>query len=167
MLRAIFYFQRFSEFLKEFALAFIEPSWSLYAHLYKEIAIAASIEDGDALILDAERGAGLGPFGNFQHVLATQGGNLEFRAQRRLHDGNRHRAVQVRAFALEERMLLDVEDDVKIAGLPAEGARFAEAIEADAGAILDTGGNFGFDGTLAEDSSLPFALGTRIGDDLT
>ena len=74
--------------------------------------------------------------------------------------------MQVGALALEEGMLFYMENDVEISRLAAKRASFAEAVEADASPVFDTGGDFGFDSTLAENSSLPFAFGTRIGDDL-
>ena len=71
MLGTVFYFQRFSEFLQEFALAFVELGWDLHANLDKQFAVAAAIEDGHSLILDAERRSGLSSLGNFQCVFAA------------------------------------------------------------------------------------------------
>jgi hypothetical protein len=64
-------------------------------------------------------------------------------------------------------MLFYVQDDVEISGLATVGPGFAEAAKTDAGAIFDTSGNFRFNGSLAKDSSLPFALEAGVGDDLS
>ena len=71
MLGTVFYFQRFSEFLQEFALAFVELGWDLNANLDKKVAVAATVEDRYSLILDAKRRSGLGAFGNFEYVFAA------------------------------------------------------------------------------------------------
>jgi hypothetical protein len=73
--------------------------------------------------------------------------------------------MDIRAFALKKRMLLDVQDHVKIARRPAECSSFAQSGEAYAGSVFDSGWNFGFDRPLPQNSSLPFALRTWVGDD--
>src|SRR5882757_2000542 len=61
-------------------------------------------------------------------------------------------------------MLFDMKDNVKVAGRPTESAGFAESGEANASAIFDSGGNFGFDRALAHQASFAFALGAGVGD---
>src|SRR5205823_371913 len=60
----------------------------------------------------------------------------EFAAERSRHHGNRNAAMQVGAFALEEWMRANREEDIKIAGRSAANAGFAFTGEADAGAVL-------------------------------
>ena len=66
-----------------------------------------------------KRGARLGAFRNLQHVVAFESGNADFGAQRRLRKRDRNYAVQIVAFALEERMLLHVQHYVQVARRPA------------------------------------------------
>ena len=60
-------------------------------------------------------------------------------AERRRHEADRHLAGQVRAVALEDRMLADDDLDIQVAGRPAIAARFALAGEPDAVAVVDAG----------------------------
>ena len=50
-----------------------------------------------------------------------------FAAERRHGEGDRHFAIEIVFFALEDRMLLDVNDDIKIAGRSAADSGFAIA----------------------------------------
>ena len=133
----------------------------------EEISSAAAVENGDALILDADGGAGLGAFGNLEGLIAAEGGDSDFRAERGLHERNGHDAAEVIAFALKKLMLFHMQNNVEIAGLAAEGSGFTEAGEADACAVFNAGGDFGFDGALTKCAALAAALQAGIGDDLT
>ncbi len=164
---AVFHFERGTEFLQEFALALGEFGGRLHADLHKQVAGTATIENWNTLILDAHGVAGLRAFGNFERLVAAQGGDGDFRAQRGLHEGNGNDAAEVIAFALEKLVLFHMQNNVKVAGLATKGAGFTKAAEADAGAVFDSGGNFGFDGALAKKSALAAALRAWIGDDLT
>ncbi len=62
------------------------------------------------------------------------------------------------AFALEERVLLDVQHDVQIAGRPAVDAGFALARVENARAFFHARRNFDGDRALARDASLAAAL---------
>ena len=61
--------------------------------------------------------------------------------------------MQVGAFALEERMRADRQEDVKIARRPAAYAGLALAGEPDAGAVLDTRRNIHRQRALASDAA--------------
>ena len=74
-------------------------------------------------------------------VAAVERAHRELAAERRLHHRDRHAAIEVGAVALEERMRLDREEDVEIAGRAAAQARLALAGQADARAVLDAGGH--------------------------
>ena len=124
-----------------------------------------SIQDGHALVADAEGCAGLRAVGNLQAVLAFHGGNLDLRAHGGLRHGDRDDAVQVVAFAREEGMLLHVQHDIQIACGAAELADFAGTGKANAGSVFDAGRNFGVDGALAQNAAFAFALRAGIGDD--
>ena len=70
------------------------------------------------------------------------------------------------AVALEERMLLHVQHDVKIAGRAVVNSGFAFAGVENARAFLDARGNFHGHGSLALDAALSLALLARIDDQL-
>ena len=69
------------------------------------------------------------------------------------------------ALALKKCVLFDVQDDIQIAGWAAECSGLPESSEADASAIFDSGGHFGLDLALAQQTAFAFALRARIGDD--
>jgi len=71
--------------LQQFFLALGELGGSLHADFYEEISGAAAVEDGDALILEANGRAGLCAFGNFERLVAAERGDGDFRAERGLH----------------------------------------------------------------------------------
>src|SRR5882672_12691311 len=73
--------------------------------------------------------------------------------------------MKIVAFAFEEGMLFDVKNNVQVAGRPAKGAGFTESGEANASAVLDPRGNFGFDRPFTHQASLALALRTGISDD--
>ena len=72
--------------------------------------------------------------------------------------------MQVVALALKEVVLFDVQDNIQIAGWPAERARFAEATETDSRAVLHSRRHFGFDRAFAQQAPFAFALRAGIGD---
>ena len=74
--------------------------------------------------------------------------------------------MQVFAVAFEERVLLDVQHDIEIAGRAAEDAGFAFVGVQNARAFIDAGGNFRGDGAIARDASLAAALRAGIDDQL-
>jgi hypothetical protein len=71
--------------------------------------------------------------------------------------------MEVVAFAREERMILHVKDNIEVARRPAKLADLSRSREADAGSVLDPGGNLGVNGPLAQDSAFALALGAGIG----
>ena len=75
-------------------------------------------------------------------------------------------AVEVVFLALEERVLLHVDDDVEIAGRAAGGAVLAFAVEAQALARGDAGRNLHRELALAADAAGAAARLARLGDDL-
>src|SRR5579859_3998037 len=93
-----------------------------------EIAAATAMRIGQAFALDAEHCPALRAFGNFQTFFPAEAGNLELRAQRGLRNAQRNRAIQIGAPPLEERVLLHLENNVKIPRRPAIWAGFALAL---------------------------------------
>ncbi len=72
--------------------------------------------------------------------------------------------MQVVAFALEKRMLFDVQYDVEVAGRPSMSACFAEAGKTDSSSVFNTGWDLRIDGSLTQHTALAFALAARISD---
>ena len=75
--------------------------------------------------------------------------------------------MQIVAFALKEGVLLDVQNNIQIAGRSAERARFAQSGEPNASAVLHSRRHLGLDHALAQQTAFAFALRTRIGNDAT
>ncbi len=79
---------------------------------------------------------------------------------------DRHLAIEVVFLAMEERVLLDVDDDVEIARRAAGGAVLALAVEAQPLAGGDAGGNLDRELALAADAAGAAAGLARLGDRL-
>src|SRR6516225_7979191 len=126
------------KFSQQVPLLFGELLGSYDHHLDIHVAALARTEHWHAFAGEAEAAAGLRALRHFHFGLgAVDRRHFEFAAERSGHHGNRNAAVQVGAFALEERMRADRQEYVKIAGRPAAHAGFAFAGEPDAGAVLD------------------------------
>ena len=74
-------------------------------------------------------------------LAAVQRVDGEFPAESRLHHRDRNATIKIRAVALEHRVRLDREEDVKIACRTAAHAGLALAAQANPRAVLDAGGN--------------------------
>ena len=92
-----------------------------------EIAARAAVEDGDALVAHLELRAVLRAFGDLELVRLAEGGHFDLAAQGGLRDIQRDGAVQVVFVALEEGVLLHLEEHVEIARGAAVGAGLAFA----------------------------------------
>src|SRR6516165_9473305 len=126
------------KFSQQVPLLFGELLGSFDHHLDIHVAALARTEHWHAFAGEAEAAAGLRALRHFHFGLGTvDRRHFEFAAERSGHHGNRNAAVQVGAFALEERMRADRQEYVEITGRPAAHAGFALAGEPDAGAILD------------------------------
>ncbi len=164
MLRLVFHRRQFSQFGQQFALALTQFPGRLDSHFDVKIAFAVPIEYRHAFVPDAKRGSRLRALGNFQPVFSFQCRNHDLDAEGSLRERDRNHAVQVVALALKEGVLLDVQDNIQIAGRPAERARFAQAAETDSRAVLHSRGHFGFHHAIAQQATLAFALRAGIGD---
>jgi hypothetical protein len=146
-------------------LPLVQLAGSLHTNFDEQVALAMPVQHRHAFAADAHGGAGLRPLGDFQIVLTFKSGDANLGSQRGLAERHRNYAVQIRPFALKERMLLDVQDHVEIACRAAKSSGFTQTGKTDARTIFDSGGNFGLHGSLPQNPALPFALGARIGDD--
>ena len=111
----------------------------------------------------ADFGARLGAVRDLQSVFAFQRRDADFRAQRRLRKRDRNHAVQIVALALKERVLLHMQDDVKITRRSAVQAAFSESGVANAGPVFHACWNFRVYRPLPQHPALAFALGAGIG----
>jgi hypothetical protein len=151
--------------LQQFLLPLVQLTGGLHTKLDEQIAFAMAVKHRHTFAANAHGRTRLHSFGNFQGVVAFEGGNANLGSECGLAEGNRNHAMQIGALALEERMLLDVQDHIKIASRTTESAGFSQAGETDAGAVFHSRRNLGLDRSLPQDSPLPFALGTWVGDD--
>ena len=102
------------------------------------------------------------------HVFLTvERRNLDVAAKRERRKGDRHLAIEIVFLAMEERVLLDVDNDVEIAGRAPGAAMFAFAIEAQPLARRDAGGNLDGQLALARRASRSAAGVARPGDRLS
>ena len=80
--------------------------------------------------------------GDFEVGFAFQGGNGGLAAEGGGGEAERHLTVEVIAFALEELVSFDLDDDVEIASRAAFGTVVAIATAAETGTVFDASGDF-------------------------
>src|SRR5205807_1637351 len=98
----------------------------------------------DAAALEAERGVAAGAGGNRERDGAVEGGDFHLRAEQRLVEADRDVDGDVDPLAAKIRVGEDLGDDEEVAGL-ATGDLLAAALDADAAAFLDAGGDLDVD----------------------
>src|SRR6187551_10540 len=107
--------QRLVELTQELLLAVGEAHRRFHHHLAHEVAGVARANALDALAAKAEHLAGLRFRGHLDLGGAVERRDLDLAAQRCLGEADRHLAMQVVAFALEDGVLLEVDHDVEVA----------------------------------------------------
>ena len=140
-----------------------EPHRRLDDHLAEEVSGVTRAQPLDALAAQAEDLPGLG-LGRHLHLGRTvERRNIDLAAEGGLREADRHLAVKVVALALEDAVLLEVDDDVEVAGRAAVHPGLALAGEADAIALVHAGRNFYREGLVALDAPGAAARGAGIG----
>src|SRR5690606_22919330 len=131
-----------AEGLEQFALLGVEPGRRLDLDLDDHVAKAAAVHARHAGAALAELLAGLraGRDQDLVHRL-VEPGHLDAAAERGGGEADRAARVQGRAVALEEVVPGEVDEDVEVARRAAAHPGLALAGEADAGALVDPGGN--------------------------
>src|SRR4051794_16482088 len=132
-----------------------------------QIAARAAIENRYALVPQLELRAVLRAFRNLQLVRLSEGGHFDLAAERGLSNVQRDGAVQVVFVALEEGVLLHLQEHIKIARRAAVPAGLAFAGEPQAVAIGDAGRNVYLELALRLAITLAATFGARIADDLS
>src|ERR1700730_1322551 len=155
------------EFLEQLFLLGGEVGRRLDVDLDIHVAALTGAHDRHALAAQAELVAALGAGRDVDaRHLAVERRHLDVAAERGLHHGNRHAAMDVGALALEQLVAPHRQEHVEIAGRPAARARFALAAEADARAVLDAGGDVDLQGLVAPHPALAHAAAARLVDHL-
>src|SRR5579883_1550347 len=132
-----------------------------------EIAAAAAVDVGNALVLEPELRAGLRAFRDLQLVRLFERGDFDLGAERGLRDIDRNGAVQVLLAALEKRVRLHLEEDVKVAGRAAVYPGLPFVGEAEPRAVIHAGRDVDLELALRLAASRAAAGGARIANDLT
>src|ERR1041385_5666346 len=131
------------ELLEHLALLFRQLLRRHDLHGDEQVATAAAGDDvGHAAAAKAEGRAALRALGNLERLLTLERWDGDVAAERHRRIVHRNLAEQIVAIAVEERVLLHVDDDVEVAGRTAAGTRLAFAAQAQALAAGDAGGNF-------------------------
>src|SRR5713226_1505410 len=156
--RAIFHAKRCSQLFEELALLARQFARSNHAHVVEEIALSSAARVRQPFALDTKDSAALRTFGNFQALFAGQRRNHNLRPQRRLRHADGDGAEQVRTAPLEEGMLLDLENDVKVARRPAIRSFLAFPGNAKPRARVHAGRNAQINSAFALEASLAAAI---------
>src|SRR5580704_5758903 len=143
------------EFLEQFLLLGGEVGRRLDVDL--DVHVAAQAE------LVAALGAGRDV--DARH-LAVERRHLDVAAERGLHHGDRHAAMDVGTLALKQLVAPHRQEHVEIARRPAARARFALAGKADARAVLDAGWDVDLQRLVAPHPALAGAAAARLVDHL-
>src|SRR5258706_1988376 len=130
------------ELAQQLALALGEAHGGLDHDVAEEVARRLAAHALDPLCLQPEGLAALGLGGHADLGRAVEGRDRDLAAERGGRERHRHLAMQVVVIALEYRVLLDVDLDVKVARRPAAHARLAFAGETHAITFVDAGGDF-------------------------
>ena len=131
-----------------------------------KVSVAAPVHVRHALAAQLEARAGLRAGGDVDVLAAVERRHLHAAAERERREADRHLAVEVVLLAMEERVLLHVDDDVEIAGRAAGRTVFAFAVQAEPLSRRDPGGNLHRQLALAADTSGAAARLARLGDRL-
>jgi hypothetical protein len=115
---------------------------------------------------DAEGLSALCGFGDGEGFLALERRNLDVSAERERGEVERNLAVEIVAFTLKERVLLNVHDDVQIAGGTTVGSGLALAAQTQTLTSCDARRDAHRDLALLLQSSRAAACFARLGDDL-
>src|ERR1700733_348938 len=148
---------------QKLALAPREILRRLDNELHEQVARIAGAQHWHALAAEPQLAPRLGAFRHADPGLGSiERPDVEFAPQRGLNHRDRHAAIEVGAIALEERVRLYGEENIGIARRTAAHPRLALAGQADAGAVLDAGGNVDRQRTLPRHAARAGAFVARV-----
>src|SRR5712692_4663480 len=134
--------RKLAELAEQIAHALIHRFW--HHHLYLDVLVAPAprrTRQRHALFTQAELLPAVGARRNAQHRATVHGGYLDFGAERGFGDADGHDGIEVVAAALEERVRLDISDDVEVSGRAGEGPGISSARDAHSRAGLHASGD--------------------------
>jgi hypothetical protein len=123
----VFFATQIGKLLQFGTLLSVETRRHFHHDTYEEIAVLAPVHVNYAFASELKHLPALRTGWNFQVGFAFQCRHGHFAAERRQRKWNRDFAVEIVFVALENFVLLNVDDDVKIALRPAANASFAIA----------------------------------------
>ena len=135
---AIFGEAAFFEFAQQFLLSLREVNRRLDDDMAKQIAMGVTAYPLDAFAAQPEGPAGLGFRWNLDLGNRVERRDFDFATERRRRKTDRHFTVQVVAFALEDRVRLQVNLHVQVAGGAAIDAVFSFAGKTNPISLVDT-----------------------------
>ena len=150
------------ELFQQAALFFGEMGGCDHFDGHVKVAPAVAIDLRNPLSPNPETVPALSPLGDAQRFVPVQRRNLDLCAETCLREVDRNRAKQVVPLAPEERMLLDMKENVKIARRPAVRSGFAFAGDAEAAFGIDAGGDIDSQGLLHADVAFSVAFLARV-----
>src|SRR5881409_2578204 len=169
---------RIRKFLQLRPLFGIQLRWNFDRDSHMQIAPPITLHVLHALAFEPEHRAGLCAAWNFNLSSAVERGYFDIYAERRLNKTDWHLANQIVALALENFVLFDMQDHVKISGRSAAYPGFAITGRAQPRSCIDTWRDFQFDlarplspsraaallARIFDDASRAFTAGTRLRD---
>ena len=132
----------FLQFTQQFLLTLVQVDRRLDDQMAHQVAMCMAADPLDTLAAQAEHPPGLGFRRNSDGGGAIQCRDLDFSAQCRRGERDRHFAMQVVVITGEHRMLLEVNLDIEVAGRTTIDAVFAFTGETDAIALIDPGASW-------------------------
>src|SRR5688572_17056477 len=153
------------ELLEQFLLLARELLRRRQLHADDQVPPPSPRHVGHPAATQRERGAALRAFRNRVGFLALERRDLDIAAQREGRVVQGDLAEQIVAVALKERMVLDVDDDVQVAGRSSRGPCFALPAETQALSGGDARGDAHRDLAFLRDAARAAAFRARLADD--
>ena len=145
MKRCVIFPTKSGEFLQFLALLAVQVARHFNEQPRVEIAAFATVNVHNALPVQTKALPALRTGRDFQARFSFQSRHRNFAAEGRGREGDRDFAKEIVVFALEDRVFLNVDDNVKVALAASAETRFAVTDGAQTGAMVDAGRNFQFD----------------------
>src|SRR5436853_6884217 len=103
-----------SKFLEFGLLGGVQSRWHFHQNAHVQVAKPVALNVLDPFAFERKNRSGLCPRRNLESGFPTQGGYLNLRAKRGLHEVDRHLAKQIAALAPENFMRFNVQADRQV-----------------------------------------------------